>query len=80
MAEEIKPQLNPKEEFNELVRLRGVAHANQHDMDSIFNLYKKYINPALASYKVNCQCSNAIHNLYWELLGWFAGNTHTFEQ
>lgn len=73
-------QKYPKSDFNEIVRLRGIAHANHTDMESIFRLYKIYVNGALKEYKVNCQCSNAIHNLYWELLKWFAGNMNEFEK
>lgn len=37
----IEPEVNP--DILEIVRLRRVARANQHDCDSIYNLYKKYI-------------------------------------
>jgi hypothetical protein len=77
---ETKSTLYPKSDYDEIVRLRGIAHANHNDMESIFRLYKLYVNPAITSYKVNCQCSDAIHNLYWELLNWFSGNTNKFEQ
>ena len=36
--------------------------------DEIFNLYKKYIDPLLTSYKTGCSCDTSINNLYEKLL------------
>lgn len=72
--------LLPNSDYQEIVRLRGIAHANQYDMDSIFRLYKLYVNGAIQSYKINCQCNNAIHNLYWDLLSWFNSNIDKFQK
>jgi hypothetical protein len=36
--------------------------------DSIFALYRQYIDPLLTSYKVGCSCDNSISSLYEKLL------------
>jgi len=36
--------------------------------DEIFNLYRRYIDPLLTSYKVGCSCDNSINSLYEKLL------------
>jgi hypothetical protein len=36
--------------------------------DEIFNLYRRYIDPLLTSYKTGCSCDTSINNLYEKLL------------
>lgn len=63
---------------NELNRLQATETPNQQDMDKIFELYKKYINPDVQGYTTGCSCGNSITKLYQGLMGWFLMNEHQF--
>ena len=63
---------------NELNRLQSTETPNQQDMDSIFELYKKYINPDVQGYTTGCSCGNSITKLYQGLMGWFLMNENQF--
>lgn len=52
------------EDSKEMMRLMSIEDPSKDDMDSTFNLYKKYIDPNLPSYRVGCGCGNAIENLF----------------
>ena len=66
------------EDRNELNRLQATETPNQQDMDKIFELYKKYINPDVQGYTTGCSCGNSITKLYQGLMGWFLMNEHQF--
>lgn len=66
------------EDRNELNRLQATETPNQQDMDSIFELYKKYINAEVQGYTTGCSCGNSITKLYQGLMGWFLMNEHQF--
>jgi hypothetical protein len=36
--------------------------------DAIFALYRQYIDPLVTYYKVGCNCSNSINNMYETIL------------
>jgi hypothetical protein len=55
------------EDGKEISRLAKVAIATQQDCDSIYTLFKRYINPQAGMYRVDCNCYNSIGN-YWTLL------------
>lgn len=55
----------------ELQRLMSLEETTKEDWDSTFNLYKKYINPNIQTYKVGCGCGNAIENLFSALKNWY---------
>jgi hypothetical protein len=62
------------EDSNEMIRLMTIEEPTKEDMDSTFNLYKKYINPGLESYRTGCGCGNAIERLFDILKGWYITN------
>lgn len=72
--------LYPIEDRLEIMRLFKVVNANQTDIDSIFNLYKKYINPKVVSYTTSCNCRGSISYYWAELSQWFSINANLFAQ
>lgn len=79
-----KKQLDPNRKFsiddkNEIIRLFRVAVATQTDMDSIYHLYKKYINEKAVMYQINCKCHTSIANYYQTLLEYYSNNAELFE-
>ena len=79
-----KKQLDPnrmfsKEDKDEILRLFRVAVATQTDMDSIYHLFKKYINPKAAMYQTNCNCYTSIANYYQLVLNFYSDNGDKFE-
>lgn len=65
-----------KSDEDELVRICRIISPSVEDMDSIYNLYKKYINPNIDGYKSSgCNtCGNSIVNLWRGLSEWFNVN------
>jgi hypothetical protein len=79
-----KKELDPNRMFsvedkNEIIRLFRVAVATQTDMDSIYHLYKKYINPQAVMYQINCKCHTSIANYYQTILDYYSDNAEKFE-
>ena len=77
-------KLDPNTKFsiddkNEIIRLFRVAVATQTDMDSIYHLYKKYINEKAVMYQINCKCHTSIANYYQTLLEYYSNNAELFE-
>jgi hypothetical protein len=62
----------------EILRLFKVAVATSDDLESIFKLYKRYINPGASTYSINCNCSISISRFYQELLDWYSQNANQF--
>jgi hypothetical protein len=77
--EATETNLYPKEDRIEILRLFKVAVASQSDLDSIFTLYKKYVNPGATTYQINCQCSISIQRFYQDLLDFYSKNGDKFE-
>lgn len=78
-----KKQLNPNRMFSvedgqEILRLFRVAVASQQDMDSIYHLYKKYINPKAVMYQINCKCHTSIASYYQGVLDFYSDNADKF--
>jgi hypothetical protein len=67
-----------KEDQQEILRLFKVGNATKQDMDSIYNLLKKYVRPNAAPYILNCNCQQSISAYYQALLEWYAGNAQLF--
>jgi hypothetical protein len=67
------------EDKNEILRLFRVAVATQEDMDSIYHLYKKYINDKAIMYQINCKCHTSIANYYQTILDYYGDNAEKFE-
>jgi len=59
--------LMSEEDKAECRRLAKVAVATGSDCDSIYTLFKKYINPQAGMYRTDCNCYTSISN-YWQLL------------
>jgi len=66
------------EDHDEILRLAKVAVASQKDMDSIYHLYKRYINIKAVQYQTNCNCKTSIGSYYQQLLDWFSSNRDNF--
>jgi hypothetical protein len=75
-----KSTLLPNGDYVELCRLMKVANAQQSDLDSIYTLYKRYINTNAGMYRVGCSCSNSITKYYEDLRNWFSANREKFDQ
>ena len=69
-----------KKDEEEIMRLYRVVNANQTDMDSIYNLLKKYVRPGAPMYILNCNCQQSISAYYQALLSWFEENRENFDK
>ncbi len=78
--EEVQTGLYPKEDAEQIQRLWKVVRVDNAEMEMIYNLYKKYINPNAARYAVNCNCHTSISNYWRTLLDWFSNNGDKFEK
>ena len=67
-----------KEDQDEILRLFKVGNATQHDMNSIYDLLRKYVRPNAAPYILNCNCQQSISAYYQALLEWYASNADKF--
>jgi hypothetical protein len=67
-----------KSEGDILRQLRRVASPTGEQINQIWELYKKYINPNARPYTTGCSCDNDISTYYWSLMGWFSGNEGNF--
>jgi hypothetical protein len=66
------------EDQQEILRLFKVGNATQHDMNSIYDLLRKYVRPNAAPYILNCNCQQSISAYYQALLEWYASNADKF--
>lgn len=64
---------------DEILRLYKVGNATKEDMDSIYNLLKKYVRPNAAPYILNCNCQQSISAYYQALLEWYSDNADMFK-
>ncbi len=74
-------ELQQKEaDKQEILRLHRVISPNSGDMSSIYNLYKKYVDPTARPYSTNgCQtCGNSIVNYWRGLVAWYRDNQNKF--
>lgn len=55
-----------------------IATASRQEMDEIFSMYKKYVNPNARPYITNCKCGSSISAYYQKLLNWFESNRSKF--
>lgn len=69
-----KPLIND-EDKKEIQRLAKVAVATHNDCESIYHLFKKYVNEKAPVYRTDCSCYSSIGN-YWQLLMQFYSNNH----
>jgi hypothetical protein len=77
-VENIKGFKHSNRDASEILRLAKVAVAVQSDMDSIYELYKKYIKPKAIMYRLNCNCSTSLSRYYQTLLEWYSSNGSLF--
>jgi len=75
---EVRPY--PKEDAIEISRFYKIVNASPSDMNSIYEMYKKYISPNARPYATNCRCRTSISNYYKELMDWFSKNGHLFNE
>lgn len=69
-----------KQDQDEILRLAKVAVATQADMDSIYELFKRYIRPNAVMYQINCNCNTSISAYYQMLIEWYSKNADKFNQ
>jgi hypothetical protein len=69
-----------KEDQDEILRLAKVAVATQADMNSIYELFKRYIRPNAAMFQTNCNCNTSISAYYQLLIEWYSQNASKFNQ
>lgn len=62
--------MEPKD-ITEMNRLLSLEETTKEDWDSTFNLYRKYIDSNIQSYRVGCGCGNAIERLFNVLKNWY---------
>ena len=67
-----------KKDRDEILRLYKVGNATKEDMDSIYNLLRKYVRPNAAPYILNCNCQQSISAYYQALLEWYSDNADLF--
>lgn len=67
-----------KEDQDEILRLAKVAVATQADMNSIYELFKRYVRPNAVMYEINCNCSTSISKYYQLLLEFYSENANKF--
>ena len=67
-----------KQDQDEILRLAKVAVATQQDMDSIYELFKRYIRPNAVMYQKSCNCSTSISSYYQLLIDWYSKNANKF--
>lgn len=63
-----------EEDIMTLERLKSVTSPNGDEIEEIFGMYKKYIDPNIQRYNLNCNCANNIVNLYNKLIKWYLTN------
>lgn len=73
-------ELYTQEDQQEILRLFKVGNATKIDMDSIYELLKKYVRPGAAMYLLNCNCQQSISAYYQALLEWYSNNADKFNQ
>lgn len=59
------------EERLELNRILKLVKMDHNDMESIFSLYKKFINPRHKGYNIGCKCQNNISKLKDKLIEFY---------
>ena len=69
-----------EEDQLEILRLAKVVNATQADMNSIYELYRKYLVPNAPMYVTNCNCGSSISSYYQKLLDWYHLNTDKFSK
>lgn len=68
------------QDYNEITRLKAVSNPSKTDMDSCFNLYKKYLDNNIQSYRTDCTCSGSITSIFSLLTQWFELNKVGFKK
>lgn len=49
----------------------GFVNPSPQEMDELFALYRKYLNPHVYHYQTGCDCGNSIIRFYKDLMEWF---------
>jgi hypothetical protein len=63
-----------QEEITQLDSILKMVKMDKQDMDLIFELYKRFINPNLKIYNVGCKCHNNITHLQQKLIEYYVNN------
>lgn len=72
MKKDTKMKIDPKLEYDRelIIKLRRVTRPIQSEVEEIFYLYKKYIDPSAVDYCVGCSAApmNSIQRYYWKVV------------
>ena len=64
-----------EEDLIEMNRLDNLTNLNSdYDIDSIYNLLKKYVNNTLTPPIKGCSCSSGVKNYYLMLMSYYKTN------
>lgn len=67
------------EDKNEILRLFKVAIASSSDVDSIYNLYRKYIAAGARYPSTSCNCKGSVSHYWREIADFYSSNGSKFE-
>jgi hypothetical protein len=59
------------EDIMTMEKLKMITSPTNSEIIEIFEMYKKYIDPEIQRYNLNCNCENNIVNLYNKLIKWY---------
>lgn len=64
------------DDYNEIERLAKVVHPTSTDLDSIWIMYQRYVDPnAMTPNRTGCStCGNSIVNYWRKLMAWWQDN------
>ncbi len=62
----------------EILRLAKMVQVNQQDQESIFFLYREYIDGNLNRYTTGCGCHTDISKLYQKVIDFYSVNGDKF--
>lgn len=68
----MKIKQSERDELDRIIKLKGSLTEN--DMESIFNMYNKYVGPQFTTYvkpQTCTRCNNSIITLYFKLKEWW---------
>lgn len=70
-----------REDAINISSLARVVSPTFDQMESIFHMHKKYINPSVTTYTSSCStCGNSIVVLWRLLINWYNTNSSLFDQ
>jgi len=76
-----EPALFPREDKEQMLRLFKIAALSSGEVNQIFELYRKYVNPNQPFPATNCgNCPQNISVVFSNLREWLSNNFSKFEE